>query len=54
MKDLYLARFPDGRERQQWPYIVYIRIKPCWLRYSDYAANPPQIVEFDLAAGLPG
>ena len=48
--DLYLSVFPDGRERQQWPGLTYVRVRPRWLRYSDYNQNPPEIVEWDLAA----
>ena len=43
--ELYFAQFPDGRERQQWPAISYWRLRPAWIRYSDYAASPPLIVE---------
>lgn len=50
LTDLYLAVFPDGRERQKWPGLIYVRAKPTWLRYSDYNQVPPQIVEFDRAA----
>jgi general stress protein 26 len=46
---LYFETFPDGRERQAWPGITYFRVKPTWLRYSNYAANPPQIVELTAA-----
>jgi general stress protein 26 len=49
---LYFETFPDGRERQAWPGITYFRVKPTWLRYSNYAADPPQIVELS-AADLP-
>jgi hypothetical protein len=44
--ELYLATFPDGLERQQRPGISYWRIRPTWLRYSDFSINPPEIVEF--------
>lgn len=50
--DLCFARFPDGRERRKWPGITYWRIRPTWLRYSDYSIDPPEIYEFtwsDLA-----
>ncbi len=50
LTDLYFAVFPDGRERQAWPGLIYIRAAPRWLRFSDYNQNPPQIVEFDQAA----
>jgi len=45
-KELYFARFPDGRQRQHWPNLIYIRVRPRWLRYSDYNQAPPMIVEF--------
>lgn len=47
--DLYFARFPDGRERRQWPGITYWRVLPTWIRYSDFATVPPTIVEFATA-----
>jgi len=48
--DLYLAVFPDGRARQQWPGLTYMRATPQWLRYSDYSRNPPLIAEWDAVA----
>ena len=48
LQEFYFARFPDGRERQRWPGIVYFRASPKWIRYSDYNQNPPQIVEFNF------
>jgi hypothetical protein len=48
--ELYFARFPDGRQRQAWPGIAYLRVRPTWLRYSDYSSDPPEIVEFDAAS----
>lgn len=47
LTELYLSVFPDGRERQSWPGLTYIRAKPTWLRYSDYNVDPPEIVELD-------
>jgi general stress protein 26 len=44
---LYLERFPDGRERQSWPGLIYLRARPTWLRYSDFSRDPPEIVELD-------
>lgn len=43
---LYFARFPDGRERQQQPDITYWRVRPTWLRDSDFSAIPAAIAEF--------
>jgi pyridoxamine 5'-phosphate oxidase-like protein len=43
---VYLDRFPDGRARQPWPGLIYLCARPTWIRYSDYGADPPVIVEF--------
>jgi hypothetical protein len=45
----YFESFPDGRERQSWPGITYIRARPTWLRFSDFGPDPPEIIEFDRA-----
>ena len=45
-KELYFVRFPDGRDRQQWPGLTYIRVRPRWLRFSDFNRTPPAIAEF--------
>ncbi len=39
--ETYFHQFPDGRLRLAWKGITYIRIRPTWLRYSDYNRNPP-------------
>ncbi|HEX5435916.1 MAG TPA: pyridoxamine 5'-phosphate oxidase family protein [Gemmatimonadaceae bacterium] len=44
-KAVYFDKFPEGREREQWPDITYIRVRPTWLRYSDYSQTPAQIAE---------
>jgi len=41
----YFQAFPDGPSRESWPGITYVRVKPVWLRFSDYNVNPPNIVE---------
>lgn len=46
LKQLYFGVFPDGPERQSWPGITYVRVRPTWIRYSDFNRAPPQIVEF--------
>jgi len=50
LTELYFGAFPDGRERQKWPGLTYIRATPTWLRYSDYNVDPPEIVELDSRA----
>ena len=32
----YFEQFPDGRERAAWPDIAYVRIRPHWVRHSDF------------------
>src|SRR3989442_5279252 len=49
LTELYFSVFPDGRERQKWPGLTYIRARPRWLRYSDYNVDPPVILEWDAA-----
>lgn len=42
----YLARFPDGVTRQSWPGLIYVRVRPTWIRYSDFSVVPPVIIEW--------
>jgi general stress protein 26 len=54
LKKVYFQAFRDGPARQSWPGICYIRVRPSWIRFSDYNQNPPEIVEFSpeqLASG---
>jgi hypothetical protein len=48
LKEFYFTRFPDGRERQSWRGLIYIRARPTWIRFSDFNQAPPKIVEFGL------
>ena len=53
----YYAAWPDGPSRASWPGLVYVRVRPTWIRYSDFNQSPPIIVEFDgqeLGAGALG
>lgn len=47
IKDAYFAAWPDGRLRQSWPGLLYVRVRPLWIRYSDFNQRPPMIAEFD-------
>ena len=49
LKELYFSRFADGRTREAWPGITYVRVRPRWLRYSDYSQAPPEIIEWDFS-----
>lgn len=46
LKGLYYGVYPDGPSRLNWPGLIYVRVRPTWIRYSNYSVNPPQIVEF--------
>jgi hypothetical protein len=45
----YFVPYPDGRERLAWPGISHARVRPSWLRYSDFTQEPPRILEWDAA-----
>ncbi len=45
LKELYLVRFPEARERQLWRGLTYVRVRPHWLRFSDFNQSPPRIIE---------
>ena len=45
---IYFAAWPDGRDRAAWAHITWVRVRPTWLRISDFAANPPSIREHAL------
>jgi general stress protein 26 len=47
LQRVYFERFPDGPDRQAWPGLIYVRVKPTWIRFSDFSQQPPEIVEFD-------
>ena len=49
-REAYYAAWPDGRDRLAWPALVYWRLRPLWLRYSDFARGP-LIVERRFEAG---
>ena len=49
LKRVYLAIFPDGTEREQWPDITYVRIRITWARYSDFRPGGA-VSEIDLSA----
>ena len=48
-KALYFASFAEGASRERWPDIAYIRVRPRWLRYSDFRGLVPNLSELHLA-----
>ncbi|HEY4181509.1 MAG TPA: pyridoxamine 5'-phosphate oxidase family protein [Kofleriaceae bacterium] len=47
-KAAYFSAFPDGPERESWPDIAYWRVRPTWIRASDYGTSPAAITVVDL------
>jgi hypothetical protein len=46
LKQIYFRVFPDGRERESWPGLVYVRVRPTWIRYSDFGRESLEILEW--------
>lgn len=46
VKAVYYSAYPDGPARVNWPGLIYVRVRPNWIRYSDYNRSPAQIIEF--------
>jgi hypothetical protein len=46
LKRIYYAVYPDGPSRLSWPGLIYVRVRPVWIRFSDFTADPPTMVEF--------
>jgi general stress protein 26 len=49
LKTIYYAVYPDGPSRLAWPGLIYVRVRPTWIRYSNYSVDPAEIVEFSAA-----
>jgi len=45
-KEIYFATWPDGRERQSWTGITWFRVRPVWIRYSNFNEGSREVVEF--------
>jgi len=45
IRQCYFVPYPDGRDRLAWTGITHARVRPTWVRYSDYTRDPPRIVE---------
>jgi general stress protein 26 len=45
----YFDHFRDAPTRETWPGLVYWRVRPTWIRYSNFNVDPPIIQEWDAA-----
>ena len=50
LQEVYFEVWPDGRRRANDPGLLYVRVRPRWIRYSDYNQYPPIIDELDPRA----
>jgi len=51
VKAAYYNVYPDGPSRVTWPGLIYVRVRPVWIRYTDYTVVPTEVAEF-AAQGL--
>jgi hypothetical protein len=45
LREVYFGPYPDGRDRLAWPGITHARVRPTWVRVSDFTVDPPRILE---------
>jgi general stress protein 26 len=50
VQEIYFEVFPDGRDRLHWKGLIHVRVKPLWIRYSNYGPIPPLVLEFNAEA----
>ncbi|MGZ3418121.1 MAG: pyridoxamine 5'-phosphate oxidase family protein [Polyangiales bacterium] len=41
----YFAAFPDGPSRLPWPGLTYVRVRPTWIRISEFVDGAPRVTE---------
>jgi len=49
VRQVYYSAWPDGPSRSSWAGLIYVRVRPTWIRYSDFTSDPPVTVEFSEA-----
>ena len=45
LKALYFEAWPECREHQSWAGITYVRVRPHWLRFSDFNRSDEAVRE---------
>ena len=50
VRECYFVPYPDGRDRLAWPGITHVRVRPSWVRVSDFTKDPPVIEELTGSA----
>lgn len=46
VKHVYFAVWTDGPSRASWPGLTYFRVRPTWIRFTNFNCTPPQVIEF--------
>jgi len=54
LKRDYFAKFPEGPMRESWPDITYVRVRPTWIRYSDFRDGEATVYEYSAEELLVG
>jgi general stress protein 26 len=49
LKRFYYAAWPDGPVRESWPGITWVRVKPKWVRFSDFNRASEVVRELKLS-----
>jgi hypothetical protein len=53
LRRVYFGRASGEGGPGDWPDLMYVRVRPTWIRFADFNRTPPEIVEF-LADELNG
>ncbi len=48
LKAIYFAAWPDGPSRENWPQITWFRVRPRWIRFSDFNRTDDAVREITL------
>lgn len=52
LKQIYSSTYPDYcRTRQRMNGLIYFRVRPKWMRYSDFRKNPATVLTINLVTG---
>lgn len=46
IKAVYYKVYPEGPSRLTWPGLIYVRVRPMWIRYTDYTVVPTEVAVF--------
>ncbi len=47
-KNIYFQKTPSSKKYEAHPNQVYLKIKPTWIRYTDYNKEPEMIFEMNF------